>query len=113
MNNKLKYSLYSLCLTLSLVSSHSYGEITLSPQKSQQITTLEIVKKLEQRHFIDIPIDNKLSQQFLKSFIESIDPNRYIFLKSEVAAFTADYENHLDDKLKRGNLTPAYTMFNI
>ena len=85
----------------------------LKAEKIQQITTLEVVKKLEQRHYISLPVNNELSQKFLKGFIKSIDPNRSIFLNEEIQAYAKQYGNHLDELIKRGDLTPAYIIFNV
>ena len=113
LNNRLKYSLYSICLSLSLGSASSFASAPLKSERIQQLTTLEVVDKLEQRHYINIPIDNKLSQDFLTSFIKSIDANRQVFLEGEIADFTKKYGSSLDDALKKGDLSPAYVIFNV
>lgn len=114
MNKSLKHSIYSIFLTLSMGSaSTAIATQHLKAEKIQQITTLEIIDKLEQRHYIDLPIDDALSQKFLDSFIQSIDPNRQIFLQSEIDSFRKKYAARLDDALKRGDLEPAYRIFNL
>ena len=113
LNNRLKNSIIGFCFVLSIASLPISASELLLPEKIQQVTTLEIVDKLSDRHYIDLPINDALSLNFLTSYIESIDPNRQIFLSDEIQAFNKDYATKLDDMLKLGDISPAYTIFNV
>ncbi len=68
---------------------------------------------LEQGHYRQTPIDDVVSKQFLKNYLDSLDPNHLIFVQSDVEAFTAKYETSLDDSIKTGEVSPGYDIFAI
>ena len=85
----------------------------LKPEPIHKSTTLEVINKLQRRHFSNQKIDDDLSQEFLKNYLAIIDNNRQSFLQQEIEAFTKKYGNKLDDALKSGDVSPGYNIFNI
>ena len=69
---------------------------------SQQKATLEILKTLDRRHFVDIPINNELSARFLYNYIDRLDPTKSYFLQADINEFK-QHQFDLDDELKKGN----------
>ncbi len=68
---------------------------------------------LEQGHYRLTPIDDAISKQFLKNYLDALDPNHLIFTQADVEAFEAKYETSLDDAIKAGDVSPGYDMFAI
>jgi len=66
---------------------------------------------LEQGHYRQVPIDDAISKQFLKNYLDALDPNHLIFLQSDVAAFETKYASTLDDLTKAGDVSPGYDVF--
>ncbi len=85
----------------------------LEPEKVHQVTTLEIVDKLQRRHYTKIDLNQTLSADFLSAYIASIDPNRQVFLQSEIDQFQSKYGKSLVSQLQKGQIDPAYEIFNI
>ncbi|RLA05450.1 MAG: tail-specific protease [Gammaproteobacteria bacterium] len=76
------------------------------PQASQLITAI-----LVNYHYRKPLIDNAFSEQVFDAYLERLDANHNYLLKEDIAAF----ETHrllLDNALRLGNVTPAYTIFN-
>jgi len=73
-------------------------------------TAVEIVSKLENKHYLKQPLDAKLSSQLLDSYLKALDPARLFLLQSDVDSF-ARYRNSLGDTLRKGDLEPGYVVF--
>ena len=56
------------------------------------------------------PLDDALSQDIFKRYLESLDGGKVFFTAQDVAKFSK-YRNSLDDAIKGGELDPAYAMF--
>lgn len=88
----------------------------LSPQKSDshlnknQDITLEIVKKLDQKHFVDLSLDDDLSAQFLDNYIDRLDPNKAFFYQSDIDEFS-QYRSDLDNLLKKGDNSAGFVIY--
>jgi carboxyl-terminal processing protease len=109
MKNLLLQAVVSLCLLLSVPALSN----TLEPESVHRITTLEILKKLELRHFESIQVDDALSKSFLDSYLATVDGNRQVFLEEDIQRFTQQYATKLDDALKRGDVSPGFAIFNL
>ena len=84
----------------------------IAPTTEQSITTVDILTKLDKRHYRDLLVDNMLSKQFLSDYIESLDPARLYFYRSDVSGFKAQETEH-DDFLKKGNLKPGFAIYEV
>ena len=63
-------------------------------------------------HYRDIDLNDSLSSVILDNYISSLDGNKSNFLESDIKSFEK-YRYNLDDALKRGDLVPAFYIFNI
>lgn len=68
-------------------------------------------KVMEQVHYRQAPLDDAISEKFLKNYLDSLDYNHLIFLQADVDEFEAKYGKKLDDALQTGNAAPAYAIF--
>jgi len=71
----------------------------------------ETASLLEEEHFSGKPLDDLLSGIFLETYLDSLDPARLFFLKSDVDEWTTKYGTKLDDSILVGDLTPAREIF--
>lgn len=72
----------------------------------------ELVSRLlEQTHYARRPIDDEVSKQFLRNYIDSFDYNHMILERSDVDEFSAKYASTLDDRVKDGDVEPAYEIY--
>ncbi|MEK7389563.1 MAG: carboxy terminal-processing peptidase [Elusimicrobiota bacterium] len=72
----------------------------------------ELVERLlEQTHYARRTIDNTASREFLRNYIDAYDYAHMIFEKSDIDEFEAKYADTLDDRIKDGDVDPAYEIF--
>jgi carboxyl-terminal processing protease len=83
----------------------------LSPLDVHPRTSLTIVEQLRHTHYLHKALDDAASSQIFDKYLELLDAGRAYFLASDVQAFEK-YRYSLDDALKRGDLDPAFDIFN-
>ncbi len=86
------------------------GELGPSPQH-RRISRL-ITEYLKDYHYKEVSLDDALSAQVLRHYIEALDPNRSYFTQEELRAFER-YRDHLDEALNQADLDPAYAIFKV
>ena len=102
----------SLTLAFALFSSVSFAALTpLQPTGDQAQTTLEILEKLNTKHYADRAVDDTLSEELLENYLDLLDRNRVYFLASDIEEFQ-QWNHTLDDSLKRG-VVPLLEFFNV
>ncbi|MGH1486707.1 MAG: carboxy terminal-processing peptidase [Cellvibrionaceae bacterium] len=87
----------------------------LNPQSSKssdknQDITLEILKKLDQKHFVDLNVDDSLSERFLDNYLDRLDPNKAFFYQSDIDEFK-QYRFSLDNYLKDGDNSIGFVIY--
>ncbi len=85
--------------------------LPLHPMPVHTTTTQNIVDALASRHYVPSRLDDNLSSRIYDTYINDLDPSKSYFLKSDIEEFEK-YRFELDDALKRGNLNPAFDIFN-
>ena len=83
----------------------------LAPLATHPRTARIVVEQLRRNHYVDMQVNDSLSSDMFDNYLEALDPGRYYFLASDIAEFEA-YRFQLDNALRRGDLLPAYRMFN-
>jgi len=72
---------------------------------------------LEKIHYRQAPLDDTISEKFLKNYLDGLDYNHLIFTKADVDEFQAKYGKTLDDMVlpkearKAPDARPAYDIF--
>jgi carboxyl-terminal processing protease len=70
---------------------------------------------LEHHHYLQVPIDAKMSQRWLGNYLLALDSNHLFFLQSDIDEFTAKYGNTLGDLLhgddETAAISPAFDIF--
>ncbi len=85
-------------------------EIVPTPEQSR--TTVDILHKLEERHYRDLPVDDKLSRDFLERYLESLDPGNLFFYSADIEKFE-ESADRFDDLFKKGKLELGFHIFNV
>ncbi|HEY5368716.1 MAG TPA: carboxy terminal-processing peptidase [Hanamia sp.] len=67
---------------------------------------------LEQGHYQPKKIDDSFSREVLKKFEEELDPDKYIFLQSDIDSFKV-YQNRIDDEIHGAPLKSFYAIMNV
>lgn len=110
-----------ICLLVSLQtqgqvsSTNQPGEVGFSDVRTSveeaRIARL-VVGLLERMHYNQQPFNDTISSKFLDRYLDTLDPARMIFLKSDEEEFEV-YRNKLDDMLLRfGDVSPGKIIFN-
>ncbi len=84
----------------------------LSPLGVHPRTSLTIVEQLRHNHYLQKDLDDAISSQVFDKYLDLLDGARVFFLASDIEAIEK-YRHTLDDALKRGNLEPAFEIFNL
>lgn len=80
------------------------------PGGNDRRVTLMVSTLLQREHVSKRELNNQISQRGFNNYLKALDPSKMYFLKSDVEEFKKQ-ENSLDDMLKDGDITFAYTVF--
>jgi carboxyl-terminal processing protease len=69
-----------------------------------------VVDLVERNHMAHPQINDEIAVKWCDNFIKRLDPQKYHFLKSDVAEFRQDAKS-LDDKIREGNIDFAHKVF--
>ncbi|MYE86822.1 MAG: hypothetical protein F4X31_11345 [Gammaproteobacteria bacterium] len=83
----------------------------LAPLDVHGRTSLTIVEQLRHNHYLRKTLDDTASSEIFDNYLEALDGARVYFTAADVADME-EHRHELDDALKRGNLGPAFDMFN-
>ncbi|HEX6550779.1 MAG TPA: carboxy terminal-processing peptidase [Gammaproteobacteria bacterium] len=93
-------------------SSISAALPSISPQPRETLVDQAIAGLLTRYHYGHAPLDDALSQQVFKHYLEDLDPSRSYFLQSDIDSF-GKYRDQLDDAIRHGDLHPAFSIYNV
>ena len=104
--------LRSVCLpVLAFLVVATSGRGAGEPDPAQ--IEISVGRLLEQGHYTRHKLDEKISQQFLKNYLEGLDYNRLYFTQKDIDLFTAKYGKSLSTDVLIGNTEPAFTIYEI
>ena len=83
----------------------------LAPTSTQGNTLKELFDVIEDRHSASRRYDDALSAQHFVAYLDALDPQRMFFDAADITEFSS-WKLELDNAGRRGNLDPAFTMFN-
>ncbi len=107
---RMSLSLIGLLLLSTSLLSHS---LALEPSEQQDKIERTIGLMLAQFHYEKRDLDDELSNKILQLYLKQLDGQKVYFLQSDIKKINTDYKNQLDDMLKNGDLSAAYTVFNL
>lgn len=97
-------------LLLSLLSAGWSPATTPTPADQAQIA-LAVANWLQQAHYSRSKLDDEMSAKLLTNYLELLDYNKLYFTGEDIAEFTKKYATSLDDRILRGDLSPAHDIF--
>ncbi len=114
----LRGSIQSLLLVMTLVlSATSQGTVRneraapLEPMPIHRQTTRNIVDALASRHYVPTVLDDDLSDRIYRTYLEDLDPSKSYLTADDIAHFES-FRYQMDNALRKGNLDPAFKIFN-
>lgn len=82
-------------------------------QEDQHATEAKRIAMVYARsHYVDVILDNPMSEKIFKRYLDQLDYNHDLFLQSDIKALDV-YRDQLDDDIASGQLEPFYKMFNL
>jgi len=89
----------------------SWSALALVPAAKQGDTLKELIDVIEERHYASRRYDDGLSAQHFVAYLDALDPQRMFFDAADISEFN-QWRLELDNAGRRGDLDPAFTMFN-
>lgn len=83
----------------------------LEPTTAMRKTEIEIVRQLKYHHYKKMRINDELSTRFLDRYLLELDEQKLYFSSEDIKSFE-QYRDRLDDALEKGDLQPAFFIFN-
>ena len=90
----------------------SVGDAQLAPSAKHEKIGELVTEFVQKSHYQHSSVDDKLSEQVLDRYIESLDSNRMYLLASDVEAFQK-YRYQLDDMVQSEPMDPVFAMFEV
>ncbi len=100
---RLQFALVALLVPTSFAANEpDAGQISIS-----------VGRLLEQGHYSKRKLDDEMSRQLLKNYLDNLDYNHLFFTQQDVDAFSRKYGTALDDDILLGNPNPAYDIYDL
>jgi len=96
-------------LTAASSSTFAIARPTQPSANDRQIT-LAVAMLMERQHLTGHRLDDQISERCLKTLVKDLDPLKLFFYQSDIDGFMHNKDN-LDDMLKRGDISFAYSVF--
>ena len=84
---------------------------TIEYTDPQRDTAVEMLEKLQERHYAKLPYGDDLSSQHLDNYIDSLDSGKMFFTVVDLESFE-QYRSIMDDQLRDGKLDAGFAIFN-
>lgn len=107
----------AILLTLG-VQAQAYAATGESPEPLQvndghRETVQRVVIYAERAHYQNIAVDDSLSKETLRNYIDLLDGQKLYFLKNQEDYFLDRYGAQLDDAMQRGELDPVLDIYRL
>ena len=89
----------------------AFGAYALAPTSGQSDTLQELIDVIEDRHYASRRYDDGLSAQHFIAYLDALDPQRMFLDADDIGEFN-QWRLELDNAGRRGDLNPAFTIFN-
>ena len=89
----------------------AFGAYALAPTSGQSDTLQELIDVIEDRHYASRRYDDGLSAQHFVAYLDALDPQRMFLDADDIGEFN-QWRLELDNAGRRGDLNPAFTIFN-
>lgn len=103
---------YLLAFESEIIPHRQKGDtLEIQPEKNHAQVQSLAVNLLDRYHYRKMPLNDSLSSVIFERYLRSLDPSRLYLMQSDIQKFEK-YRHKFDDYLKKGNLEPAYEIFN-
>ncbi len=110
--NAFRFLLAPLAASIALtIPGHGAGDVDF--RKIAPKITKNVGELLERAHYSRRKLDDAVSKQLLKNYLERLDYNHLFFTQKDVDNFNAKYATTLDDDIMAGNVDPAIQIFKV
>ncbi len=110
---RVKYALLGMFLAF---ASSAYAlessPPVLAPSKQQAQAAQLSAQFLSQFAYRPVPLDDALSAKVMNRFIEALDPDRMLFLQTDIDRFMSD-STKIDDAIQGEDLQIPFSVFNV
>lgn len=86
-------------------------KVGFEPNIEQKITTRQVALFLDRLHYLKTPLNKEMGAKVLSSYYDALDPNRTLFLQSDIDEFNKKYADTFADHLKRGDLSAGIEVY--
>lgn len=83
----------------------------LTPIREQGVVTRQLATLMDRQHYLNMPLDEKVSARVLEMYLDNLDPEHSLFLQADIDEFRAKYASTLGASLKQGDLLPAFEIY--
>ncbi|MCF6217493.1 MAG: carboxy terminal-processing peptidase [Gammaproteobacteria bacterium] len=99
-----------LSIATPLIAAPPASSTPLEPLPQHTISTRLITQFINDYHYKQTELTNQQSKLILEKYLTTLDPNRSFFTQQDIDSFER-YQTTLDDALKRGDMSPAFDIF--
>ena len=93
-----------------LVSLGHTPALALDPSSEHVRASRDIARQLQHVHYRSLKIDTELSPRILDNYLMALDPQKLYFSAEDISFFES-YRYQLDKAVRRGDLQPAYLIY--
>ena len=83
---------------------------SIVPTQEQALVSRQLATLVDRQHYLNMRLDAATSKRVLEMYLDSLDPDRSLFLSSEVAQYQQKYDANFGISLKSGNLTAPFAI---
>lgn len=102
-------ALLALALVGALLASKGFAAVAYTETQSE--TAIDLVNKLETRHYSKREFDDNLAAELFDAYFRSLDPSHLFLLQSDIDEFEPQ-KLKLDNEFRAGNLDTGFKIFN-
>jgi len=85
----------------------------LAPTAEQAEAASWVMRYLTRLHYASKPLDDAMSQDILKRYIDSLDSEKLFFLASDIADFQTRFGTSLDEAIAKEQLEPPFEVYKL
>lgn len=93
-----------------IASADDAAPKALEPLPQQGLIEQLVATYATRLHYANRELDDALSQDIFKRYLDTLDPSKIYFTKDDIKSFEK-YRTTIDDALKSGNVEPAYAVY--
>ncbi len=86
------------------------GATQIQPTQEQALVTRQLATLVDRQHYLNQRLDSQMSKRILDFYIDSLDADHSLFLRSEVEKYQKQYGTTLGMALKAGDLSAPYAI---